>query len=311
MRQIAQSIAKGVFSSRVPVKGTGDEVDQLAVTFNGMLGQIETVLCSMKEVNDNIAHDLRSPIARMRGTAKLMLTSKGTVKDYEAVVGRVVEECDGLLSMINTMLDISETEAGIVRLRLVGINAGEMARDVIDLFSPVAEDKRVEVNLRESGALSLHADAPKLQRVLSNLLDNALKYTPSGGSIIISAYGTDQAVHVIVCDTGIGMSKFELSHIFDRFYRGEKTDRNPATAWVSVWLGLSCLPTEGRLLRQIHPARDLSSRSCCRRLSRDKFKTARDVANNTLMLDPCKKKVIYLNVIIATSHLLVLIDFHL
>lgn len=234
VRQTAQSIAKGAFDSRVPIKGTGDEVDQLAVTFNGMLAQIEAVLHSMKEITDNIAHELRSPITRMRGIAELALASKRSVEDYETVVGRVIEDCDRLLGMINAMLDISEAEAGIARHRPVEVNAGEMARDVIDLFGPVAEDKCVAVNLSESGALSLQADPQKLQRVLSNLLDNAIKYTPSGGSIIISAHGTDREVHLTVRDTGVGIPAPELSHIFDRFYRAEKSRSEPGSG-----LGLS------------------------------------------------------------------------
>lgn len=234
LRQTAQSIAKGAFGSRVPVKGGGDEVDQLAVTFNGMLSKIETVLFSMKEITENIAHDLRSPITRMRVMAELALASKRSVEDYETVVGRVVEECDRLLGMINTMLDISEAEAGIARLRLVEVDASEMIRDVIDLFGPVAEDKRVAVDLSESGTLSLHADAQKLQRILSNLLDNAIKYTPSGGSIMILADGTDQEVRIIVRDTGAGIPAHELNQIFDRFYRGEKSRSEPGSG-----LGLS------------------------------------------------------------------------
>jgi signal transduction histidine kinase len=234
VRRTAQSIAKGAFDSRVPVKGTGDEVDQLAVTFNGMLGQIQTVLSSMKEITDNIAHDLRSPITRMRGMAELTLVGRGSVGDYETVIGRVVEECDRLLGMINTMLDISEAEAGIARFSPSAVDVGQMARDVIDLFSPVAEDKRISVNLRVSGDLSLQADAQKLQRVLSNLLDNAIKYTPSGGSVTIAVYGTDRAVRITLRDTGAGIPEPELNHIFDRFYRGEESRSEPGNG-----LGLS------------------------------------------------------------------------
>jgi signal transduction histidine kinase len=132
------------------------------------------------------------------------------------------------------MLDISEAEAGIARLRPVEVDAGEMARDVADLFGPVAEDKRVALDLSESGPLLLHADTQKLQRVLSNLLDNAIKYTPSGGSIMISVYGNDREVRIIVRDTGTGIPPPELSHIFDRFYRGEKSRSEPGSG-----LGLS------------------------------------------------------------------------
>jgi signal transduction histidine kinase len=234
VRRTAQSIAKGAFDSRVPVKGTGDEVDQLAVTFNGMLGQIETVLCSMKEINDNIAHDLRSPIARMRGIAEMTLASRGSVEDYETVVGRVVEDCDGLLGIINTMLDISEAEAGLMRLGSEEIDMGDMIRDVLDLFGPLIEDKGLNVCFRPSGSLSFQGDTHKIQRVLSNLLDNAIKYTPRGGSITVSAYGSDQAVRVFVRDTGIGIPEPEIPHLFDRFFRGEKSRSDPGNG-----LGLS------------------------------------------------------------------------
>jgi signal transduction histidine kinase len=159
----------------------------------------------------------------MRGMAELTLATKRSVKDYETIVGRVIEECDLLLGMINAMLDISEAEAGIAGLHPVEVDIGKMARDVIDLFEPVAEDKHISVGLRESGPLLVHADRQKLQRALSNLLDNAIKFTPSGGSVIISVYETDRTVCIIVGDTGRGIPESELSHIFDRFYRGEKS----------------------------------------------------------------------------------------
>jgi signal transduction histidine kinase len=234
VRRTAQSIAKGTFDSRVPVKGTGDELDQLAVTFNGMLAQVETALSSMKEVNDNIAHDLRSPITRMRGVAEVTLADRASAEEYQVALGRVIEECDRLLGMINTMLDISEAEAGIVQLQLAEVDLGEMMRDVADLFGPLAEGKHVAINFHVAGPLSLQGDARKLQRVLSNLLDNAIKYTPSGGSVMISGYGEDQAVRIVVSDTGMGVPEPELGHIFDRFYRGEKSRSEPGNG-----LGLS------------------------------------------------------------------------
>ncbi|HBA55487.1 MAG TPA: two-component sensor histidine kinase, partial [Syntrophorhabdus aromaticivorans] len=187
VRQTAQSIAKGAFESCVPVKGTGDEVDQLAVAFNGMLGQIEAVLCSMKEITDNIAHDLRSPITRMRGTAEVALASKGSAEEFETVVGQVIEECDRLLGMINTMLDISEAEAEVAKLNLERFNIARMVRDVYELFQPVAEDKLIDLLIDAPDSLFLAGDIRKLQRVVANLLDNALKYTEVHGTVRLSA----------------------------------------------------------------------------------------------------------------------------
>ncbi len=234
VRRTAQFIEKGACDSRVPVKGTGDELDQLAVTFNDMLGQIDAVLRSIREVTDNIAHDLRSPITRMRSMAEVTLAGAGSIEDCEAVIGHIIGECDRLLDMINTMLDISEAEAGIARLLPVEVDAGDMARDLVDLFGPVAEDKDIRLDLRVSGVSLLMADQRKLQRTLSNLLDNAIKYTLPGGSVTISVQGADREVCVAIRDTGIGISAPELEHIFDRFYRAEKSRSEPGNG-----LGLS------------------------------------------------------------------------
>ncbi|OPY82231.1 MAG: Alkaline phosphatase synthesis sensor protein PhoR [Syntrophorhabdus sp. PtaU1.Bin153] len=219
VRQTAQSIAKGAFESRVPVKGTGDEVDQLAVAFNGMLGQIEAVLCSMREITDNIAHDLRSPITRMRGIAEVALATGGCVEEYETVVGRVVEECDRLLGMINTMLDISEAETGVAKLNLERFDIAKMVRDVYELFQPVAEEKAIDLRIDIPDSLFLVGDIRKLQRVVANLLDNALKYTKAHGTVCLSAAPNSTGVMLKVSDTGIGISEKDLPHVFDRFYR--------------------------------------------------------------------------------------------
>ena len=181
VRRTALSITKGALSSRVPVKGTGDEIDQLAVTFNGMLGQIETILRSMKEITDNIAHDLRSPITRMRGIAEVTLMTAGTIGEYEAMVGTVVGECDRLLGMINTMLDISEAEAGMTRLNTESFDIAQTMRDMGELFLPVAEDKSIESVVDAPDALYVSGDLHRIQLVFANLLDNALKYTPPTG----------------------------------------------------------------------------------------------------------------------------------
>ncbi|OPY64976.1 MAG: Alkaline phosphatase synthesis sensor protein PhoR [Syntrophorhabdus sp. PtaU1.Bin050] len=219
VRQTAQSIAKGAFESRVPVKGTGDEVDQLAVAFNGMLGQIEAVLYSMKEITDNIAHDLRSPITRMRGMAEVALASRRSVEEYETVVGRVVEECDRLLGMINTMLDISEAEAGVAKLNLERFDIAQMVRDVCELFEPIAEDKLIGLHINIPDSLFLSGDVRKLQRVVANLLDNALKYTEAHGTVRLSAEPNGTGVTLRISDTGIGISERDLPYVFDRFYR--------------------------------------------------------------------------------------------
>jgi signal transduction histidine kinase len=230
----ATAISEGVFESRVPTSGRKDEIDLLAGNFNIMIERIEGLIRGMKETNDNIAHDLRSAVARIRSAAEVTLTTSSILTEYQAMAGTILEECDRLLVMINTMLDISEAEAGITILRLEDINIEAMVQDMLDLFGPVIEGKNLQVNLRSSGFLSSLADKQKIQRTLSNIFDNATKYTPQDGSIAVSLNGTDYAVHIAVQDTGIGIPEAESAHIFDRFYRGEKSRSTPGSG-----LGLS------------------------------------------------------------------------
>jgi signal transduction histidine kinase len=232
--RIATAISEGALECRVPLKGRRDEIDRLAGNFNSMVERMEGLIKGMKEMNDNIAHDLRSPITRMRGFAEVTLTGSNSLSEYQSMASTVLEECDRLLAMINTMLDISEAETGLTGLRLEEVNIEELIRDVLDLFGPVIDAKGLRTDLHTEGHLITMADTQKIQRVLSNLLDNAIKYTPQGGSIHISATGTGREVRVALDDTGIGIPGPELPHIFDRFFRGERSRSEPGSG-----LGLS------------------------------------------------------------------------
>ncbi|HUL31462.1 MAG TPA: HAMP domain-containing protein, partial [Thermodesulfobacteriota bacterium] len=182
----AQKISGGNLAERVPVKERGDEIDQLATTFNQMLNRIQALLTEIKEMSDNIAHDLRSPITRIRGNAEVTLTTGKSLNEYEAMAASTVEECDRLLDMINTMLMISKTEAGVDRLAREEIDLGSLVRKACELFEPTAEDKGVSLSCDVQNESHLAGDTRMIQRMLSNLLDNAIKYTPSGGAISIS-----------------------------------------------------------------------------------------------------------------------------
>ena len=142
----ANEISKGAFERRVDVKGRGEEIDTLAETFNRMLGKIEILIKGMKEMTDNIAHDLKSPITRIRGIAEATLTGSNSPKDFELMSGSIVEECDRLLVMINTMLDISEAEAGVAKLAIEEVDMAQVVREACDLFQPVAENNQVRID---------------------------------------------------------------------------------------------------------------------------------------------------------------------
>lgn len=231
----ARKIAEGTLDERVPVKSRGDEVDQLASTFNQMLDRIRALLTEMKEMSDNIAHDLRSPVARIRGAAEVTLTEGKNLTDFEAMAASTIEECDRLLDMINTMLVISKTESGADELSLVEIDAAGLVRSACELFSASAEDRGVALRCDAAEPLVLLGDLRLIQRMFSNLLDNAIKYTLAGGTVEISASGSDEGrVVLTVRDTGVGISPEELPRVFERFYRSDRSRSQPG-----IGLGLS------------------------------------------------------------------------
>jgi heavy metal sensor kinase len=231
----ARKISEGSLQERVPVKPTGDEIDQLATTFNQMLDRIQVLVTEIKEMNDNIAHDLRSPIARIRGLAEVTLTTGKSRDDFEAMVASTIEECDRLLDMINTMLTISKTEAGVEKVSDDPIDITAIVHSACELFEPLAEEKNVALSCRALEKMMLSGDARMLQRMLANVLDNALKYTPSGGKVEVSLAGNENNTIIItVRDTGIGISEADLPHVFERFYRCDRSRSQPGTG-----LGLS------------------------------------------------------------------------
>jgi heavy metal sensor kinase len=231
----AQEISGGTLDKRVPVKSRGDEIDQLAMTFNQMLGRVQALVAEIKEMSDNIAHDLKSPITRIRGMAEVTLTTEKSIEEYENMAASTVEECDRLIDMINTMLMITKTEAGVDKLNRQEIDIARLVRDACELLEPVAEDKGLRLTCHTPDTCPLVGDHRMIQRMLANLLDNAIKYTPSGGVVKVSVSDKDGREAVVaVQDTGIGIPPEDLPHIFERFYRCDHSRSQPGTG-----LGLS------------------------------------------------------------------------
>ena len=231
----AQEISGGTLAKRVPVGTRGDEIDQLAATFNQMLGRIQTLVTEIKEMSDNIAHDLKSPITRIRGMAEVTLTTGKGIEEYENMAAGTVEECDRLLDMINTMLMITKTESGVHPLDYQQVDMPRLVRDACELMGTVAEDRGLTLACETPETLPLVGDPRMIQRILANLLDNAIKYTPFGGRVKVSLSETDGGEALVtVHDTGMGIPPDDLPHIFERFYRCDQSRSEPGTG-----LGLS------------------------------------------------------------------------
>lgn len=220
---VARAITAGALERRVPVGNHDDEFDQLASAFNAMIDRIQILIRELKEVSDDIAHDIRTPISRMRASAELALarSERGTLphEDFGVIIG----ECDELLALINTMLEISQTEAGATPDRRAPIDLGHAIAEIGDLFAPAAEDKGLRFNCDVPRGLRVHGDVVRLNRAFANIIDNAIKYTPAGGTVGISAALEPRQLRILVTDTGIGIPASEQSRVFARFYRGDKS----------------------------------------------------------------------------------------
>ncbi len=215
----AVDIKNGKLDRRAAVASSGDEIAELAETFNAMAERIRSLIAEMREMTDNIAHDLRSPLARIRAISEVTISNAGNIEDYRSAVTDTLEECDRLLQMINMTLDVAEAEAGVGNEHKESINISMLAEEACDLFAPLAEEKGIQLQVAINRDLVVFGNKHNLQRMLANLIDNALKYTPEGGLVSIDLNRQDDGIVIRVKDTGIGIPEADLPRVFERFYR--------------------------------------------------------------------------------------------
>ncbi len=244
----AKEIADGALDRRVVVRSHDDELDRLAQTFNTMLDRIQALIIGMREMTDNLAHDLRSPLARIRASAEMALAGGEAKREWESLAVNTTEECDRLLEMINTTLDIAEAQSGAAELKIADIDLVDVALDACDLFQPVAEDRKVTIVTDVPEQCRIRGDLQRLQRVVANLLDNALKYTPAGGRVRVALVDEGELVKLSIEDTGIGIPDEELSRIFERFYRCDRS-RSENGNGLGLSLALAFARTHGGDIR--------------------------------------------------------------
>jgi signal transduction histidine kinase len=227
---VRRIIRTGRTDARVPVGDTGggnDAIDELTVLFNAMLDKIEGLVTAMRSALDNVAHDLRTPLTHLRGTAELALAGAPDQQRYREALVECVEESDRVVVMLNALMDISEAESGMMALRRQPISLREVAVRAADLYKEVAEAKGVEVYVDGDSPTPddsiVSADRTRLEQVAANLVDNAVKYTPPGGRVNVRVMRKPGGVALEVSDNGQGIPTAELPRIWDRLFRGDKS----------------------------------------------------------------------------------------
>src|SRR6267378_1184835 len=222
----AGEIAVSSLDRRLPVRGTNDELDQLAGKFNDTLARLENAVGEMKQFTASISHELRTPLAVLRGEAEVALMQANSTEQYRRVLVSQLEEFEKLSRMINQLLTLARAESGEVAIAHEPVDISTMTEEVAEQLEPVASSKDVSLTWNcEKGAM-VRGDASWIERIVLNLVDNAIKFTPSGGNVKVRVSRDTRNTALEVQDDGIGIPSEALSHIFERFYRADPSRSN-------------------------------------------------------------------------------------
>jgi signal transduction histidine kinase len=250
MTETTKTIMEGDLSGRLPVAGTGDEIDRLAQNLNAMLERIEALMQGLKEVSDNIAHDLKTPLTRLRNRAEQALRSAHSDGEYRAALDATIEESEGLIRTFNALLMIARAESGQARDDMNEFDAAEIAHDIGELYEPLAEEKGIELKVEAETPARLKGNRELISQALANLVDNAIKYAESpknevngaAPEIVVCALDSGDRILLTVADTGPGIPEAERSRVVERFVRLEQSRSQPGSG-----LGLSLASAVARL----------------------------------------------------------------
>jgi signal transduction histidine kinase len=250
MTDTAHTIMEGDLSGRLPVAGTGDELDRLADNVNAMLDRIEALMRGLKEVSDNIAHDLKTPLTRLRNRSEQALRSAKNETDYRSALETTIVESDELIRTFDALLMIARAESGQARDNMVDFDAAAVARDVAELYEPLADEKGLELKVEAVGVAPAHGNRELVSQALANLVDNAIKYAaPTSRSvngeaaeIVVGAGIQGERITLSVADRGPGIADTDRGRVVERFVRLEQSRSQPGSG-----LGLSLAAAVARL----------------------------------------------------------------
>lgn len=243
VRETVSAIMQGDLAHRLPTRQVGDELNTLSQSINRMLTQIEQLVHGVRNVSDAIAHDLRTPLAELRARLEELLLTHPSPEVTFGEIEAAVADVDRVISIFNALLRLAEIDSGTRRSGFVTVDVAEVAASVVDFYQPAAELKGSRLQLLRGGPAPVKGDPVLLAQALSNLIDNALKYTPADGHILVSVTrGADGGVLVTVADSGPGIPEADRAKVIQRFYRGDSSRGTPG-----VGLGLSLVEAIARL----------------------------------------------------------------
>jgi two-component system, OmpR family, sensor kinase len=219
MTRAARRISGEYLAGRLQETGTGDELDRLAKTLNDMLVRLDGSFRQMRQFSADAAHELQTPLTILKGEIEVALRSPRSPEEYRGVLHSSLEEIDRISSLVEGLLLLARADRGVLRLDLKPLNVPELLREVGEQMRRLAENKAVSLNYGLMEPAAIQGDREHFKRLLVNLIDNAVKYTPGGGTVTLSLRGDGQWAHVGISDTGIGFTGEEQEQIFNRFYR--------------------------------------------------------------------------------------------
>jgi signal transduction histidine kinase len=244
VHRTSREIMAGQLNKRLTIAGNDDDFDRLSRIVNEMLDEIERLMLQAKGVGEDIAHDLRTPLTRLRGRLERALSAPKGDLDVAATLGTSIEDIDQILGTITAILRIAEVEQGQRRAGFREVDLADVVREAADLYEPVAEEKNINIEVVAQAAVTVRGDGDLLFEVVANLLDNAIKFTPHSGRIQLSIRPGECGPVIRVADSGPGIPKAEFSQVLRRFYRSDRSRHTPGTG-----LGLSLVASIVQLHR--------------------------------------------------------------